>query len=201
MITSTDEQAREEILRAADELFYARGVQSVSMDQIRDRAGVPLKRIYAASPSKNDLVQAYLVRRDERWRHAIEGYVTRHSDDPREQLLMVFDALHRWTSSQPEFRGCAFHNAIGELGGTSATAAAIVRSNKNHLRAFLERTARRARLSHPREVAFQLMLLAEGALVTAAVDGDPDVPRRARHAAQILIDAAEHLDAGEPRRG
>ena len=190
MTTSTDDQARETILSAADELFYARGVQAVSMDEIRDRAGVPLKRIYAAFPSKNDLVEAYLIRRDERWRDAIEAYVTRHSDDPREQLLMVFDALHRWTRSQPEFRGCAFHNAIGELGGTSATAAAIVRSNKHHLRAFLERTARRARLQRPSEVAFQLMLLAEGALITAAVDGDPDVLRRARAAARLLIDAA-----------
>jgi hypothetical protein len=34
------------------------------------------------------------------------------------------------------------------------------------------------------------MLLAEGALVTAAVDDDPDVPQRARAVAQILIDAA-----------
>ncbi len=75
-------------------------------------------------------------------------------------------------------------------GGTSVAAAAIVRSNKHHLRAFLERTARRARLQRPSEVAFQLMVLAEGALVTAAIDGDPDVPRRARAAAQLLIDAA-----------
>lgn len=190
MTAGTDEQARETILSAADELFYARGVQAVSMDEIRDRAGVPLKRIYAAFPSKNDLVEAYLIRRDEQWRDAIEAYVTRHSDDPREQLLMVFDALHRWTRSQPQFRGCAFHNAIGELGGTSAAAAAIVRSNKHHLRAFLERTARRARLQRPSEVAFQLMVLAEGALVTAAIDDDPDVPRRTRAAAQLLIDAA-----------
>ncbi len=192
MVIGTDEQARETILSAADELFYARGVQAVGMDEIRDRAGLPLKRIYAAFPSKSDLVEAYLARRDEQWRDAIEAYVTRRSDDPREQLLMVFDALHRWTRSQSQFRGCAFHNAIGELGGTSPTATAIVRSNKHHLRAFLERTARRARLRRPAEVAFQLMLLAEGALVTAAVDDDPDVPKRAQAAAKILIaDAAK----------
>ncbi len=190
MASGIDEQARERILEAADELFYTRGVQAVGMDEIRDRAGVPLKRIYATFPSKSGLVDAYLARRDEQWRDAIEAYATRRSDDPRQQLLMVFDALHRWTRSQPRFRGCAFHNAIGELGGTSPAAAAIVRSNKHHLRAFLERTARRARLRRPAEVAFQLMLLAEGALVTAAVDDDPDVPKRARAAAQILIDAA-----------
>ncbi len=190
MAVATDDQTRERILQAADELFYSRGVQAVSMDQIRDRAGVPLKRIYAAYPSKHDLVDAYLNRRDEQLRDAVEIWVTRRSDDPHEQLLLVFDALHRWTRSQPQFRGCAFHNAFGELGGTSATAAAVVRSNKHHLRAFLERTARRAGLHRPDEVAFQLMLLAEGALVTAAVDDDPDVPARAKAAAQLLLEAA-----------
>lgn len=186
----SDEQAREAILDAADRLFYERGFQSVGMDELRDGAGVSLKRIYGYFPSKTDLVQAYLTRRDERWRDKIEAYATRRSDDPREQLLLVFDALGAWMRNEPHFRGCAFHNALGELGGTSPLAAEIVRANKHHLRAFLTRTARRARLRQPTEVSFQLMLLAEGSLITAAVDNDPAVPRRAKTAAAILIDAA-----------
>ena len=188
--TAVDETVRGAILDAADELFYRRGVQAVGMDELRDRAGVTLKRMYNAFPSKAELVEAYLIRRDERWRDAIEDYVTRRSNDPREQLLLVFDALQAWIRSQPDFRGCAFHNAVGELGGTSPTATSIVRSNKQHLRAFLQRTAHRAGLRGAAEVAFQLMLLAEGALITAAIDGDPDVPLQAKAAARVLIDAA-----------
>lgn len=185
-----EDPARQAILDAADELFYRRGIQAVSMDELRDRAGVTLKRIYAAFPSKSDLVEAYLSRRDEKWRDAIETYVTRRAEDPREQLLLVFDALHAWTRREPGFRGCTFHNAVGELGGTSPGVTSLARDNKHHLRAFLERTARRARLRRPAELAFQLMLLAEGALVTAAIDEDPDVPRRAKAAARVIIDAA-----------
>lgn len=181
---------RDAILDAADELFYQRGIQAVGMDELRDRAGVTLKRIYATFPSKTDLVDAYLSRRDEQWRDSIEAYVTRRSDDPREQLLLVFDALRAWTRQEPRFRGCTFHNAVGELGGTSPGVTSLARANKHHLRSFLERTARRAHLRRPADVAFQLLLLAEGSLITAAIDGDPDVPARAKPAAQAILDAA-----------
>lgn len=190
MSVMTEAEAREAILQAADQLFYERGFQSVSMDELRDKAGVPLKRIYACFPSKSDLVQGYLARQDERWRDGIESYVTARADDPRDQLLAVFDALGARIRHQEHFRGCAFHNAFGELSGTTPQAAAVVRAHKRHLREFLTRTARRAGLRQPAEVAFQLMLLAEGTLITAAINDDPAVPQRAQTAAAALIEAA-----------
>lgn len=190
MSTVSDADARDAILDAADRLFYERGFQSVSMDELREAARVPLKRIYGSFPSKAQLVQAYLARRDERWRDGIERYVSQRTDDPREQLLGVFDALEAWVRHAAPYRGCAFHNAFGELSGTSPDAARLVRENKHHLRDFLTRTAERAELRQPAELALQLMLLAEGALITAAIDADPTVPRRAKTAAAVLIDAA-----------
>jgi AcrR family transcriptional regulator len=184
-------ETREAVLDAADRLFYERGFQAVSMDELRAAAGVPLKRMYATFPSKADLVDAYLARQDERWRDAVEAYVARRSTDPRDQLLLVFDAIEARVRNQSPFRGCAFHNAFGELGGVSPDAAAIVRSHKHHLREFLTRTARKADLRRPAELALQLMLLAEGALVTAAIDDDIKIPRRAKAAAAVLIDAAQ----------
>ena len=58
------------------------------------------------------------------------------------------------------------------------------------MREFLTRTARRAGLHRPAQLAFQLMLLVEGALVTAGIDEDPTVPRRAKAAAVVLIESA-----------
>lgn len=178
------------LLDAVDRLFYERGFQSVSMDQLRDASGVPLKRIYARFPSKNDLIEAYLARRDERWREGIERYVTARSNDPRAQLLLVFDAVEAWVKRSEPFRGCAFHNAFGELAGTSEYASTIVRSHKHHLRRFLERTASRAGLARPKNIATQLMLLVEGALITSAIDGTPAPTRAAKDAARTLLDAA-----------
>jgi AcrR family transcriptional regulator len=186
----SDSEAREAVLDAADRLFYERGFQSVSMDEVRDAAGVPLKRIYAHFPSKAQLIEAYLVRRDDRWRDGIERFVTRRTDDPREQLLGVFDAVAAWVQHTAPYRGCAFQNAFGELSGTSPFTANIVQEHKHHLRDFLERTARRAHLRRPAELARQLIILVEGSLITAAIDDDPSVPRRAKAAAAVLIDAA-----------
>ncbi|MGH9115515.1 MAG: TetR/AcrR family transcriptional regulator, partial [Acidimicrobiales bacterium] len=169
----TDDEAREAVLRAADELFYTQGFQAVPMDAVRDKSGVPLKRMYALFPSKLDLIRAYLARQDDRWRDGVETYVTARSDDPREQLLLVFDAMEARARHQVPFRGCAFHNAFGELGGGSPDASTVVRAHKHHLRRFLTDTARRAGLARPAEIGLQLMLLAEGTLITAAIDGDP----------------------------
>ncbi|MGH9304115.1 MAG: TetR/AcrR family transcriptional regulator [Acidimicrobiales bacterium] len=190
MGTTTGEEQREAVLRAAEELFYERGFQSVPMDELRDRSGVSLKAIYACFPSKADLVQAYLAHLDDRFRGGAEAYVTNGSRDPREQLLLVFDALEARARHQAPWRGCAFLNAFGELGGISPDAVAIVRSHKDHLRDFLAKTARRAGCRRPREVALQLMLLAEGSLVTSAIDQDPSVFRRAKAAAAVLVGAA-----------
>jgi AcrR family transcriptional regulator len=85
------ETARARVLDAAGELFYGRGVQAVGMDEIRSASGVSLKRLYQLFPSKGDLVQAYLRRRDARWRAALAGYVDARPAAVR--VLAVFDCL------------------------------------------------------------------------------------------------------------
>jgi len=41
MSVMTEAEPQEAILQAADQLFYERGFQAVSMDELRDKAGVP----------------------------------------------------------------------------------------------------------------------------------------------------------------
>lgn len=76
------DEARARILDAAETLFYDRGIQSVGMDELRTTAGVSLKRLYGCFPAKHDLVEAYLRRRDARWRTALAGYVTERAGTP-----------------------------------------------------------------------------------------------------------------------
>src|SRR4051812_50015695 len=67
--------ARERALDAAEELFYGRGIQSVGMDDIRSASGVSLKRLYQLFPAKEQLVEAYLERRDGDWRGGLAADV------------------------------------------------------------------------------------------------------------------------------
>ncbi|MEU9080099.1 TetR/AcrR family transcriptional regulator [Kitasatospora sp. NPDC004745] len=181
------DDARERILDAAEELFYGQGVQAVGMDAVRAASGVTMRRLYQHFPSKGDLVDAYLRRRDGRWRAGLADYVAGAADRPREQLLAVFDWLGRWFA-EPDFRGCAFVNSFGELGAVSPAVALAARHHKEEFNAYLAGLAEAA--DAPPALATQLALLAEGAMTTAAVHGDPSAAEDAREAARILLDAA-----------
>ena len=60
--------ARERLLNAASELFYARGIGAVGVDTIIARADVARATFYKHFPAKDDLVVAFLRRRDAIWR-------------------------------------------------------------------------------------------------------------------------------------
>nr|WP_281065114.1 TetR/AcrR family transcriptional regulator [Brachybacterium sacelli] len=166
---------------AAEALFYERGIQAVGMDAIRTAAGIPLKRIYGMFSTKEDLVVAVLQQRDRRWRASLTAYVEQH-EDPRERVLSIFDWLERWFAD-PDYRGCAWINAYGELGSTSPAILAEVRAHKQ---AFHEQITKwvEAATNVPAE---PVSLLAEGAIVTAAITGDPKAARPARAATEALI--------------
>ncbi|WP_081236073.1 TetR/AcrR family transcriptional regulator [Streptomyces viridosporus] len=178
--------ARERALDAAEKLFYGRGVRSVGMDDVRGTSGVSLKRLYRLFPSKELLVEAYLERRDARWRERLAAHVDRY-EDPERRVLAVFDRLEEWFA-EPDFRGCAWINAHGELGATSPRVVAQVRAHKQAFRAYLARLVADAGL--PGTVTGQLYLLAEGAMVTAGITRTTEPAARAREAAVLLLRAA-----------
>ncbi|WIY02761.1 TetR/AcrR family transcriptional regulator [Amycolatopsis mongoliensis] len=174
----TPTEATDRLLEAAEELFYAHGVQAVGMDAVRTRSGVSLKRLYQTFPAKNDLVEAYLRRRDERWRRSLREFVHARGDAP----LAVFDWLRNWFS-EPGFRGCAFINSFGEFGEPAPGVAAAIREHKDQLRAYVRG------LVPDNTTADQLFSLMEGATVLAAITGDPGEASTAREAAKVLLAA------------
>ncbi|MFI6683869.1 TetR/AcrR family transcriptional regulator [Streptomyces sp. NPDC050485] len=182
-----DDEARVRLLDAAEALFYRYGVQAVGMDRIRAESGVPLKRLYRVFPAKEALVAAYLDRRDQRWTASLRGHVEAAGGEPRGQVLAVFDWLAEWFT-EPAFRGCAFLNALGELGDTPAAVDAVVRRHKARLRELLGTLA--AAAGAPAGLGAQLMILAEGATAVAALDPGPAPARQARSIAETLLEQA-----------
>jgi len=180
-----DAAARDRLLDAAEGLFYARGIQAVGMDAVRDASGLPLKRVYALYPGKAALVEAVLIRRDVRWRGRLMARAM-EEPEPRDRVLAVFDWLEAWFG-EPGFRGCAWINASGELGATLPVVAEQARLHKAAFRADLAGLVRGAGL--PESAADEVLLLAEGAMVTAGIFGTTAPARQARAAAARLIDA------------
>ncbi|MFI8068115.1 TetR/AcrR family transcriptional regulator [Streptomyces sp. NPDC086033] len=175
--------ARERALDAAEELFYGRGIQSVGMDDIRGASGVSLKRLYQLFPAKEQLVEAYLERRDGRWRGRLAEFVELRST-PEERILAVFDWLAEWFGEEG-FRGCAWINSYGELGATSDRVAAQVRAHKGAFADYLASLV--AAAGRPAALAGPLFLLAEGAMVTAGITRSTRPATQAREAARTLL--------------
>jgi AcrR family transcriptional regulator len=181
-----DDTAQAKLLDAADRLFYAHGIRSVGMDQIRDASGVSLKRLYRIFPAKDQLAETVLRRRDLAFRQSLAEYVAVLAS-PRDKILGIFDFLYAWFS-EPDYRGCPFINAFGEMNANSTNVTASVEEQKQAFSAFLADLV--AAADGTPAVAEQLFILANGAMVAAAVLHSPEPARQAQRAAALLLTAS-----------
>jgi len=179
--------ARERLLAAANELFYEEGVHVVGIDRVIERAGVAKATLYSAYGNKDGLISAYLAGRHEIRRRRLTEAAARH-EEPREQLLGIFDALGE-TFADPEYRGCAFLNASAEAGPDSSIIQAT-NTSRAWLRSLFTDLAETAGATDPGQLAGQLVLLYDGAGVSARLDRDLGAAATARTVAAVLIDAA-----------
>src|ERR1700754_4418532 len=95
--------ARERLLAAADELFYAEGVHTVGIDRVIERAGVAKASLYSCFGSKDELIRAYLEGQHKIRCGRIMAGIERYSD-PRDRLLGIFEVLAE-AAGAPGFRG------------------------------------------------------------------------------------------------
>jgi AcrR family transcriptional regulator len=178
---------RDRLLAAAGELFYERGVHTVGIDTIIERAGVAKASLYNTFGSKDGLVRAYLETRHEARRARLTAEIDRH-DDPKDRLLAIFDVLGM-TVAQPTFRGCAFANAVAESELDSA-AADVTRNVRRWLLDTMVELTTALGVGDPAGLARQLTLLYDGALAQSRLDPTPAAAEAARAAANELVDAA-----------
>ena len=101
-------------MTAAYELFARHGVQAVGIDAIIERSGVARQTLYRHFGSKQELVLAFLERREEVWTYGwLAAEVQRRERDPRRRLLAIFDVFDEWFRD-PDFEGCSFINVMLE---------------------------------------------------------------------------------------
>jgi len=179
--------ARDRLLAAADELFYAEGIHTVGIDRVIEKAGVAKATLYSTFGSKEALIRAYLEgrldRRQRRINEALRALAT-----PRDRILGVFDVLGR-TCAEPGFHGCAFMNASAESPRGSA-AEAVSDASRLWTRSLFLDLAREAGAVDPEQLARQLVQLYDGAVVSARMDHDASAATTAKATAAAIIDAA-----------
>jgi AcrR family transcriptional regulator len=181
-----DGSVRDRLLAAANELFYQEGIHTVGIERVLERAGVAKASLYSTFGSKDELVRAYLLARHERRQARINSRIARHQD-PRDKILAIFDLVAE-LAGEPNFRGCAFVRARSEGPSGETKVTQVCADTRAWTRGLYTDLAREAGVTDPEEVGRRLMLLYDGAMVGAAMDGGAAAPRLARAMAEELLD-------------
>jgi AcrR family transcriptional regulator len=184
-------EMRERILETADRLFYGQGIRAVGVDTVAAEVGISKRTLYNYFPSKDELIVAYLARR---LKPAPPSDLA-----PVQQILGNFERLER-TFASGVFRGCPFVNAVAELKEPAHAANRIALAFKEQRRLWFRDLLARLEVDDPETLAMQLQILADGAIATALVRGDPRVARTAGEAARVLLKAAGVTLPAAPRR-
>ncbi|MGH2872473.1 MAG: TetR/AcrR family transcriptional regulator [Solirubrobacteraceae bacterium] len=179
--------ARERLLSAAYQLFAQSGVQAVGVDAIIERSGVARQTMYRHFASKQDLVLAFLARREEVWTQSwLRDGIERRASDPRERLLAVFDLFDEWFRA-PGFEGCSFINVMVEHPDPSHPLHRAAATYLAGIRQLLQDLARQARIAEADDFARRWHILMKGAII-AAGEGDHDAALQAKSLATMLLE-------------
>jgi AcrR family transcriptional regulator len=179
-------KARERILESAYELFSRNGLRAVGIDEVIEHASVAKATLYRHFSSKDELVLAFLRRREERWTHGwVEQEARKRGKTPEEQLLAIFDLFDEWFH-QADFEGCSFVNVLLEVGDLDNPVGKASAEHLANIRTVVSTLAEEAGLRDPDEFARSWHILMKGSIVQAG-EGDVDAAKRAQKLARLLI--------------
>jgi len=180
-------QTRRQIVQAADDLFYAEGIRSASVDAIAEKAGVTKRTLYNHFRSKDDLITAYLEARDAPTLARYAHWIDETKSTLAEQIVGFFDKLAEATQNT-KWKGCGFLRAAAELASTPGHPALKVGSaHKKKFEGWLTERLASEGFAQPAARARQLMILLDGAVAQILIHRDPAYANAAGQAAAALI--------------
>ncbi len=178
---------RERLVHAAIELVYLHGFQALGVDQVIARAGVSKTTFYKHFECRDDLLVAAIHMRNQWEMKSVHAAVERLAgDDPRAQLLAIFDVLDYWFNS-PDYHGCQFLNAAAEFPNPHDPVHAVAADYKRKHRDGYREQATAAGVADAEAFADQFAALIEGTLVLRQIHGRNDAARVVKPAAEALL--------------
>ena len=194
--------ARERLLQAAAECFYAHGVTGTGIDTITATAGVAKMSLYNNFASKDELVLAYLEARHEEWLELYRAQLGTTDGSGRQGVAAVFDAYadHAHAAYVHGFRGCGLLNAAAELPAGAPGREQVRRHKEQVEQLMVSHLAQLDSLSEDQvaDLALQLSFMLEGAMARAGLEGTVELMVRAKDLALVLVDHAVAAGARTP---
>jgi AcrR family transcriptional regulator len=178
---------RERVLATAYDLFSRHGTRAVGVDRIIEESGVAKMTLYRNFASKDELILAFLERREEQWTRAwLQSEVEARASTPGGRLLAIFDTFGEWFATEG-FEGCSFINVMLEVTAAGHPVRDSAIRHLEAIRAFLAGLAEEAGIDDPDAFARQWHILMKGSIV-AAGEGDVHAAARAREIGQLLLE-------------
>jgi len=167
---------RDHLVATALELFSKQGYRATGIDTILAESGIAKMTLYNHFKSKDELIIAALNKRDDDFIHwlrsALKRLAPQQQGDPRlHKLLALFDALHEWINSD-SFYGCNFINASIEFKREDDPIHVTAGAHKKLMLQILQELVAELKLENASDVAKQIHMLIEGAIVMAITLGD-----------------------------
>ena len=180
---------RDELVSKALKVFYRDGFHATGMDKLVAETGISKTSMYKYFRTKEELILATLARRHDQLTIMLTEGPAARANTPKGQLLASFDTLQEWIAGD-DFNSCMFIKASSEFQDPSHPIHQAAAAHKRALTDHLASLARRAGAKEPETLARQLMLLKEGAIVTAHIQGKAFAAPDAKDAARTLINLA-----------
>lgn len=178
---------RERILRAADRLFYGKGIRAVSVDAIAERAGVTKRTLYYHFRSKDHLVAAYLDARDHPNRALFARWFAEADGGLPDKVEALFKNLGG-AARHPRWNGCGFLKTAAELAALPGHPAVKVGArHKAGVEAWLAEVLGAGGIPSAEGTARQVVILMDGAFSTMLVHRDPAYFEAVERAAATLV--------------
>lgn len=182
---------RELLLETAQRLFNEYGYHATGIDLILAASGVSKATLYKYFRTKDELILEVLQRRHQAFDASMDSYIQKYLNNNDgipvcKSVLVIFDALHDWINSDAFF-GCNFINASAEYSAMANPIHRFAAQHKELLRDKIKTLLSEVPRPQREALADQMLMLIDGAIISAQVRGDLKSAMKAKKAGAALI--------------
>ncbi|MEM1391939.1 MAG: TetR/AcrR family transcriptional regulator [Cyanobacteria bacterium P01_D01_bin.116] len=180
-------QLRNKILIAAADLFYCKGFNQVSINEVIINSDVARRTFYRYFSSKDELILEVMRFQAKRWLKWFEETLNQRTSDPREKILSSFDILREWFDS-PDYHGCPFIKSALEMANVSHPVNQIAVMVRQSVRTHIFKLALEAGIPKPEVFSQQYLLLLGGSILMATIEDTSSGAEFARETLSAFMD-------------
>lgn len=178
---------RDEIVARAYTVFYNHGLHATGVDTVMVDTGISKRTLYKYFRTKEELIGAVIDHYQARMFAVLPDELAARSDDPKEQILGLFDMKNE-AFALSDFGGCFAINAKLEFKGKEPRIEDACGKFYEQLEAYVTTLCEAAKCKNPRTTSKQLMTLFVGGLVVGQMHHDTERITMAKDMARGIIE-------------